>query len=94
MMRQQADVHASRMCLPVPLDRQEFGLTNGDCQKLADAGFCTVESVAFTPKKALLAVKGISEGKADKILAAGPSFPLPSILCTRSRTCRGPERSG
>lgn len=50
---------------------QEFGLSSNDCQKLYDAGYCTVESVAFTPRKALLAVKGISEGKADKILAAG-----------------------
>jgi len=50
---------------------QEFGLSSNDCQKLYDAGYCTVEAVAFTPRKALLAVKGISEGKADKILAAG-----------------------
>lgn len=50
---------------------QEYGLSAGDCQKLADAGYCTVEAVAFTPRKALLTVKGISEGKADKILAAG-----------------------
>lgn len=54
-------------------DLQEFGLSSNDCQKLYDAGYCTVEAVAFTPRKALLAVKGISEGKADKILAAGAS---------------------
>jgi DNA repair protein RAD51 len=30
-----------------------------------------VESIAFTPKKNLLGVKGISEAKADKILAEG-----------------------
>lgn len=54
---------------------QEFGLTSNDCQKLYEAGYCTVEAVAFTPRKALLAVKGISEGKADKILAAGRSQP-------------------
>lgn len=34
-------------------------------------GFHTVESIAYTPKKALLAIKGISEAKADKILAEG-----------------------
>lgn len=50
---------------------QEYGLSSGDCQKLYDAGYCTVEAVAFTPRKALLVVKGISEGKADKILLAG-----------------------
>jgi DNA repair protein RAD51 len=40
-------------------------------KKLCDAGFYTIESVAFTPKKNLLNVKGISEAKADKILSEG-----------------------
>ncbi|XP_050070475.1 DNA repair protein RAD51 homolog A [Anopheles maculipalpis] len=44
------------------------GITNGDIKKLTEAGFHTVESVAYTPKKHLLAIKGISEAKADKIL--------------------------
>ena len=35
--------------------------------------FSTVESVAFTPKKVLITIKGISEAKADKILAEGGS---------------------
>lgn len=58
------------LCLSVT-SLQEYGLSANDCQKLADAGFHTIEAVAFTPRKALLTVKGISEGKADKILAAG-----------------------
>jgi DNA repair protein RAD51 len=45
------------------------GITEGDCKKLAEHGFYTVESVAFAPKKALIALKGISEAKADKFLA-------------------------
>ena len=32
-------------------------------------GYHTVEAVAFVPKKHLLAIKGISEAKADKIAA-------------------------
>lgn len=36
-------------------------------KKLADAGYHTVESVAYAPKKALVMIKGISETKADKI---------------------------
>lgn len=36
-------------------------------KKLGDAGYHTVESVAYAPKKALLSIKGISEAKADKI---------------------------
>ncbi|NP_001154949.1 RecA homolog RAD51 [Nasonia vitripennis] len=44
------------------------GITAGDIKKLEEAGYFTVESVAYTPKKVLMAIKGISEGKADKIL--------------------------
>ena len=47
---------------------QGNGITAGDIKKLEEAGFYTVESVAYTPKKALMAIKGISEGKADKII--------------------------
>lgn len=36
---------------------------------MEEAGYHTIESIAFTPKKCLIAVKGISEAKADKILA-------------------------
>ncbi|ORY31233.1 hypothetical protein BCR39DRAFT_95334 [Naematelia encephala] len=47
---------------------QEMGISLQDCQKLHAAGFNTVEAVAFTPKKQLCTVKGISEAKAEKIL--------------------------
>jgi DNA repair protein RAD51 len=40
-----------------------------DVKKLNEAGFFTVESIAYSTKKQLLAVKGISEAKADKLLA-------------------------
>ncbi|EPB84522.1 DNA repair protein rhp51 [Mucor circinelloides 1006PhL] len=40
-----------------------------DIKKLREGGFYTVESVAYAPKKNLLAIKGISETKADRILA-------------------------
>ncbi|KAJ3790925.1 Rad51-domain-containing protein [Lentinula aff. detonsa] len=48
---------------------QEAGIHPNDIKKLSDAGLNTVESVAFTPKKHLVTIKGISELKADKILA-------------------------
>lgn len=41
------------------------------CEKLAAAGYHTIESIAFTPKKVLQTVKGISETTADKILEHG-----------------------
>lgn len=50
---------------------QEAGLHLNDCKKLAEAGLNTIEAVAFTPKKNLIIIKGISEQKADKILAEG-----------------------
>ncbi|KAL8293521.1 hypothetical protein RQP46_000222 [Phenoliferia psychrophenolica] len=54
--------------LPITLLIQH-GLSAKDCEKLSEAGYHTVEAVAFTPKKILLTVKGISEAKADKILS-------------------------
>lgn len=48
--------------------KQQSGISAADVKKLEEAGFYTVEAVAFAPKKALLGIKGISEAKADKIL--------------------------
>merc|ERR1719471_320470 len=36
---------------------------------ISEAGYHTVESIVYAPKKNLLAIKGISEAKADKIAA-------------------------
>lgn len=53
------------------------GITSGDIRKLKAEGYHTIESIAYTPKKALLLVKGISEAKADKIsLEAAKVVPL------------------
>ncbi|XP_054718313.1 DNA repair protein RAD51 homolog 1-like [Uloborus diversus] len=60
----------SEECGPQRIQKLEGnGITASDVKKLQDAGFYTVESVAFAPKKQLLAIKGISEAKADKIMA-------------------------
>ncbi|CAG8773250.1 24138_t:CDS:2, partial [Dentiscutata erythropus] len=48
---------------------KEYGINESDVKKLADNGYATVEAVAFSPRKALLAIKGISEVKVDKILS-------------------------
>ena len=50
---------------------QEGGINVQDIKKLTDAGLHTVEAVAYTPKKNLMAIKGISEQKAEKIIAEG-----------------------
>ncbi|XP_032639165.1 DNA repair protein RAD51 homolog 1 isoform X2 [Chelonoidis abingdonii] len=55
---------------PQPISRlEQCGINANDVKKLEEAGFHTVEAVAYAPKKELLNIKGISEAKADKILA-------------------------
>mmetsp|Transcript_26334 Transcript_26334/g.19757 ORF Transcript_26334/g.19757 Transcript_26334/m.19757 type:complete len:238 (+) Transcript_26334:45-758(+) len=54
---------------PIPiLKLEESGISGTDIKKLVEAGFHTVESVAFTPKKHLVNVKGLSEAKIEKII--------------------------
>lgn len=57
------------------------------------AGLYTVEAVAYSTKKALLAIKGISEAKADKILAAAASLiPMGFTTATEVHQVRHLER--
>lgn len=53
---------------------EEVGISSSDVKKLQEAGLYTIEAVAYTPKKHLLTIKGISEAKADKILAEALKF--------------------
>uniref|UniRef100_A0A0E0F7M2 DNA repair protein RAD51 homolog n=1 Tax=Oryza meridionalis TaxID=40149 RepID=A0A0E0F7M2_9ORYZ len=54
---------------PFPIEQlQASGIAALDVKKLKDSGLYTVESVAYTPRKDLLQIKGISEAKVDKIL--------------------------
>jgi len=56
---------------PTPIKKlEEKGISASDVKKLMEAGFHTVESVAFTPKKNLVIIKGLSEAKIEKILEA------------------------
>ena len=48
---------------------EEHGISATDVKKLVEEGYYTVEAVAYTTKKQLINVKGISEAKAEKILA-------------------------
>jgi DNA repair protein RAD51 len=49
---------------------EKEGISAADIGKLKVAGYHTLESVAFAPRKNLLLVKGISDAKADKIYGA------------------------
>jgi len=50
---------------------EQHGISATDVKKLQEAGFHTVESIVYAPKKKLTDIKGISEAKADKIQAEG-----------------------
>ncbi len=45
------------------IDGKQHGFSSGDCKKLQEAGFFTVESIAYAHKKTLIAIKGFSEAK-------------------------------
>lgn len=63
---------------PLPIARLiGNGISAADIKKIAAEGFHTVEAVAYSTLKSLCAVKGISEGKATKMLAeAAKVVPL------------------
>ena len=70
----------------MPISRlEQCGISAQDVKKLRDAGFHTVEAVTFVPRKGLIAVKGISEQKADKVRGGGPCCVLISI-CSMSES--------
>ena len=47
---------------------QHNGIPAEDVKKLEEAGFVTVESLVYTPRKIVMSMTGIDEGKTDKIL--------------------------
>eukprot|EP00918_Siedleckia_nematoides_P092637 GHVU01203365.1.p1 GENE.GHVU01203365.1~~GHVU01203365.1.p1 ORF type:complete len:330 (+),score=42.33 GHVU01203365.1:112-1101(+) len=57
------------------------GLTKKDIDLLRQGGICTVDCLAYAPKKALLAIKGISEQKADKLKEASKEL-VPMGFCS------------
>lgn len=63
-------VLGSEFCFHVSVFKAS-GIAAIDIKKLKDAGLCTVESVAYSPRKELLQIKGISDAKVDKIIEAG-----------------------
>ena len=69
---------------PLPINTLEsHGVSAADIKKLKEAGYYTVESIVYAPKKSLLAIKGISEAKADKIMIEGQKL-VPTGFTTAS----------
>ncbi|KAI3912901.1 hypothetical protein MKW98_012843 [Papaver atlanticum] len=58
------------------------GIASVDVKKLKDAGLCTVEAVAYSPRKELLLIKGISDAKVDKIIEAASKLRQEIIQIT------------
>lgn len=53
---------------PTPItELEKEGINMNDIKKLQEAGYHTIESVAFAPRKNLINVKGLSEAKIEKI---------------------------
>ena len=68
---EQAEEEEVELDGPTPIKAlEEKGINAGDIKKLEEAGYHTVEAIAFTPKKQLINVKGLSEAKVDKICEA------------------------
>ena len=62
---------------------QEFGVAAADIKKLREGGVHTVETLAFAAKKDLVAIKGLSEAKVEKIQAQGEACKhVSSWWCT------------
>nr|UXY87009.1 DNA repair protein Rad51 [Cryptomonas paramecium] len=57
------------------------GICINDIKKLQSFGYYTVESVAYTTKKKLIEVKGISEAKAEKIHSEASKY-VPLGFCS------------
>ncbi|KAJ2461581.1 recombinase rad51, partial [Coemansia sp. RSA 2424] len=64
-----AEVEQEEDSGPLPIQNlEQVGVSAADVKKLTEAGYFTVESVAYTPRKQLLTIKGFAETKVDKIL--------------------------
>ena len=68
-MMQEGDMGEEEQVMFNPIDRLEGpGLGAPDIKKLRDAGYHTIEAVAYATRKELGAIRGISDNKVDKIV--------------------------
>ncbi|EJW05219.1 DNA repair protein RAD51 [Edhazardia aedis USNM 41457] len=68
-MEEEYDVSQDSKHGTIPIDElKKDGVAQGDILKLIEAGYHTIESLAFTPKKQIMNIKGLSETKAEKLL--------------------------
>ena len=80
-MQEEEDQQQQQLSAASPITKLEgSGISAADIKKLQEAGYWTVESIAFTSKRILTTVKGITEAKADKLLAEGWILPFPLFI--------------
>ena len=53
---------------------KKAGISLADINKLVEAGYNTVEALAYAPKKQLLTIKGFSDIKVDKLIKEAAKF--------------------
>eukprot|EP00486_Rosalina_sp_Unknown_P015460 CAMPEP_0201595610 /NCGR_PEP_ID=MMETSP0190_2-20130828/192558_1 /ASSEMBLY_ACC=CAM_ASM_000263 /TAXON_ID=37353 /ORGANISM="Rosalina sp." /LENGTH=350 /DNA_ID=CAMNT_0048055659 /DNA_START=174 /DNA_END=1226 /DNA_ORIENTATION=+ len=64
---------------------EQMKISSTDIKKLRDGNFYTVESIAYTPKKQLTEIKGISDQKVEKIQEAAYKLLSTNMtFCTAS----------
>ena len=88
--------HLCAACTPLPGPAsparrwQEFGVAAADIKKLREGGVHTVETLAYAAKKDLVAIKGLSEAKVEKIQSQGaprrPAAPA-ALSAAGERLC-------
>ncbi|RLN66298.1 hypothetical protein BBP00_00002304 [Phytophthora kernoviae] len=64
---------------------EQSGINATDVNKLKEAGMYTVDAVAMATKKQLVAIKGVSEVKADKMLKAAREMVNVGFTTVRNR---------
>ncbi|ORD94454.1 RAD51 [Enterospora canceri] len=70
-------------------DLKTVGISAGDVSKLSEAGYNTVQSLAFAPRKELLSIKGFSDAKVDKLIKeAAKLVPMGFTTATEYHTKR------
>ncbi|OHT06668.1 DNA repair protein RAD51 A [Tritrichomonas foetus] len=74
-MQSQAGIDMQEHSGPLLVQQlEQVGIPGADIKKLQEGGYNTVESIAFSTRKQLVNVKGISEAKAEKIMSAASSL--------------------
>lgn len=87
----QTQVMEEEMVGPTLIEQLETaGIASGDIKKLKENGIHTVEGLSYTTKKRLIEFKGISEGKAEKLLeAAHKMVPMGFTTAAECHQTRG-----